>query len=265
MTIRRLTLIALAIVPLAFAGCQRAVPIPVEMQEDSPPAQKKAKLGVVHSATVDANIFRVRLLMVDAVQKDLGLTADQKGKIMDFVRAFAKESREFAAKWPDVFASNGPAHMSEARSREFRAGLSDFQSKQRELRAKMVGTLTPSQSERLKQIRLQQTIAGALTRPEVVKALGISERQLASIRSVNDRTEKKELALLGGPFPQSPGKRRKKSVELAKKSDEVHAEANKVAMEVLTPEQRAKLEKLVGRNVDLAWDYDVLVSDDAVF
>ena len=42
-------------------------------------------------------------------------------------------------------------------------------------------------------------------------------------------------------------------------------EANKLALEILTPEQRAKLEKSVGKEIEVTWDYDVLIPEDAGF
>ncbi len=213
----------------------------------------------------DENLIRVRLLMADAVQKDLGLTADQTEKIGEFVKASREKSREFVAKWPDFFPSSGAiSETSEARAREFRLWLRDWQSKQKELRTKVVAILTPSQGERLKQIQLQRAIAAALAQPELIKALDISEEQLAKIRPLSDRIGEKRLAELRDLHGLPPKERRKKSIELSKEWDKAQAEANKLALGVLTPVQRAKLEKFVGKEIDVTWDYDALVPDSGV-
>ncbi|MGA2067600.1 MAG: hypothetical protein ABSG86_21720 [Thermoguttaceae bacterium] len=266
MIIRRLSLSVLAVVTsLAWTGCQPAVLPPVENQEDPALAQKKASPKAARSLKVDENFIRVRLLMAGAVQEDLGLTADQMGKIMDFVKVSHEAWREFAAKWPDFLAPSGvTSGMSEARSQEFQAWLKDWQSKQKELRAKVVGMLTPSQSERLKQIQLQQGIAAALARPKLIKALDISEEQVARIRPLSDPIGEKRLAELHDLDGLSPKERRKKLIELSKEWDKAQAETNKLALDVLTPEQRAKLEKFVGKEIEVTWDYDALVPDDAV-
>lgn len=210
----------------------------------------------------DDNSIRVRLLVADAVQKDLGLTPDQAGKIMDSVRVSAERSREFVAKWPEFSVPGVPVMTSEARAQEFHAWLKDWQSKQKELRAKVVGMLTPSQSERLKQIQLQQTLAAALAKPEFIKALGISEEQLANIRGLSDRIAEQRLAELNDLDGLPPKERHKKSIEQSKRWDKAQAEVNKLAAAVLTPEQRAKLEKYVGKEIEVTWDYDALLPDD---
>jgi hypothetical protein len=127
-----------------------------------------------------------------------------------------------------------------------------------------VAILTPSQSERLKQIQLQRAIAAALAQPELIKALDISEEQLAKIRPLSERIGEKRLAELHDLDGLTPKERRKKSIELSKEWDKAQAEANKLALDVLTPEQRAKLEKFVGKEIDVTWDYDALVPDDGV-
>jgi hypothetical protein len=205
------------------------------------------------------------LLIVEAVQKDLGLSADQMGKLMDDIQ-FAKErSREFAAKCPELSVSGVPVEMSEARSREFQASLKEMLSVQKELWAKTVGMLTPSQSDRLKQIQLQHTLATALTRPEIVEALDISEKQLAKIHALTDGMIEKQLAELNNRHNFGPKERRENLIKYAKEQDEAEAEANKHALDVLTPEQRVKLEKIVGKQIKLEWDYDALVPDDVLW
>ena len=72
--------------------------------------------------------------------------------------------------------------------RKLRALNDDYKQEGKELRAKVLAMLTPSQMERLKQIQLQSAIPAALARPEVIKALDISEEQLAKIRAISDRT-----------------------------------------------------------------------------
>jgi Spy/CpxP family protein refolding chaperone len=265
--LRRLGLIALAVVAsLAWTGCQPAVPPAAEEQKGRPLAQEKASPKAVPLMKVDENSIRVKLLMAEAVQKDLGLTADQMGKIRDFVEAGRERSGEFVAKWPAFSVSPGTiSEMSEARARQFEASLKDWQSKQKELRAKVVGVLTPSQSERLKQIQLQHAIAAALAQPELIKALDISAAQLAKIRPLVDRIVEKLLAGLHDLDRLPPKERRKRSIELSKERDKAQAEANQLALDVLTPKQRAKLDKLVGRKIEVTWDYDALVPDDVVF
>ncbi len=93
--------------------------------------------------------------MVEAVKKDLGLTDNQIGKIKDFVKIDLEFYREFLAKSHELLPPSRPFPHEEfeAREREFRTLSEDFKRKQKELGTKILAVLTPSQSERLKQIR----------------------------------------------------------------------------------------------------------------
>jgi Spy/CpxP family protein refolding chaperone len=267
MIARRLTLVVvLAIVAsMVWIGCQPAVQPSAGSQKGPPPVQTKASPKPVR-IKADENLIPVKLLMADAVQKDLDLSADQMGKIRDFIEVSRQRSREFVANFPDFLPSSGAVSVetSEVREAECRAWLRDWQTTQRELRAKVVGMLTPSQRKRLQQVQLQQAIAAALARPEIIEALSISEEQLARIRPLCDFTEKRfaELQGLGG---QNRKDLRKRSIELSKELEKAQAEANQLALDVLTPEQRAKLEKFVGKKIEVTWDYEALVPEDAPF
>ena len=202
----------------------------------------------------------------DAVQKDLGLTADQTAEIIEFVKVARERSREFVAKWPDLSDSRSvPVVMSEARTRELQAWIEAWQSKQKEWRAKVVGMLTPSQSERLKQIQLQHALAGRPRPPDLIKALDISAEQLARIRPLSDRVDERQLAALHDLDGLTREERRKKAIELSTELDKAQAEANMLATGVLTPEQRVKLEKFTGKEIEVTWDYDALVPDDGMW
>jgi hypothetical protein len=262
MIARRLSFVVLAITAsLAWMGCQPAAQPPVANQQSPPLAQKEDGPKPVRMKG-DENWLRVRLLAADAVQNDLGLTANQRKEITVFLEVSRERMREFHARFPESTVLGVTVHTSEERVREQRAWLEDWQSKQKDMRAKLVGMLTPSQSERLRQIQLQQTIAAALANPDYVKALDISEEQLAKIRPLPGRVDEKLFAeaqaLNGLPLKE----RRKKEHELAKGWDKAQAEANRHALEVLRPEQRAKLEKLTGKEIEVTWDYDALEPGD---
>ena len=50
-----------------------------------------------------------------------------------------------------------------------------------------------------------------------------------------------------------------------KESDKIQAEATKPILDVLTPEQRAKFDKLQGRKIEVKWPYRELIPEDAGF
>ena len=51
-------------------------------------------------------------------------------------------------------------------------------------------------------------------------------------------------------------------IEFMKERDRASAAANKPILELLTPEQRAKFEKLQGKKIEVNWPYDELLPED---
>ena len=267
MIARRLGLVVLAIAtPLTWTGCLPAVQQPVENQKGSPLVQKKAR-PTFKRVKPDDDWARVRLLTLETVQKDLGLTADQIGKIRDSVKFSEGQFREFRARSREVFppSRSFPTEEFEARKQEFRALSEDFKRKGKELQTKVLGMLTPSQSERLKQIQLQAAVWAALTRPEIIKALDVSEEQRGKIRALCDRTNEKLSAEWPDLRDLSPKERRQKMIEFMKESDKAWAEVTELILDVLTPGQRTRFEKLRGNKIELARPYDTLIPEDAEF
>jgi Spy/CpxP family protein refolding chaperone len=265
---RRLRPVVLSIVAsLAWMGCQPAVQPPVGNQNRRPLVQEKASPKVVRSKKLDDDSIRVRLLMLETVQKDLGLTTDQTGKIGDLVKVSRVQSQEFWAKSHEILppSRSFPTEEFEARQKEFRAVSDDFKRKDKELRAKALGMLTPSQSERLKQIQLQTAIPAALARPEIIKALDISEEQSGKIRALCDHMDENLLSEWPGLPDFSPKERRQKMIEFMKASDQAQVETTKPILDVLTPEQRRKFEELQGNKIEVTWPYDSLIPEDAEF
>jgi Spy/CpxP family protein refolding chaperone len=269
MVARRLSLAVLAVAaPLVWMGCQPAVQPPGENQKNPSAAQENGSRKWVRTrAKSDDDAIRVRLLAVEAVQKDLGLTADQIAKIRDCVKTAGEMNREFAAKWHEILPPDGPfpREESEAREKKFRAFAEDWKRKGKELQTKLLAMLTPSQIDRLKQIQLQTAIAAALARPEIVKALDISQEQLGKIRALRDRLDEKLMARMPNLRGLNPKERRQKMIEFMKESDKAGVEAKEPILDVLTPEQRAKFDKVQGKKIEVKWAYETLIPEDAEF
>ena len=267
MIARRFGLLLLAAsVSLVWTGCRPAVRPPVGSQKGRPPAQEKAGRKFVRSrANLDDNAIRARLLVAEVVQKDLGLTGDQIGKVREYVKIGGQLWREFLFKWHEIFPPPGrfPQEEFEARQRKFRTCYADYQGKAKELQTKLLAMLTPSQIERLKQIQFQAAIPTALAKPEIIKALAISEEQQGKIGHLCDHLGTNELAQFPDLRGLDPKERRQKSIEFMKECDKLRAEATKPVLEVLTPEQRAKFDKSLGKKIELTWPYDELIPEDA--
>ena len=158
----------------------------------------------------------------------------------------------------------------QAKRREMREKM---ETQMKEARKKVEAILTPAQIERLKQIRVQlagpavfgnSDVAKATGMPDVAKALDITQEQRDKIRGLVEklRGERGERAKLRD---LSPEERRKKMAELREKLQKTRQEAMKAVLEVLTPEQKAKLEKLEGKKIELKPGEAVLAPEEPGF
>ena len=266
---RRFGLVVLAVaVSFAWAGCEPA-PQPSEEKEKVRPAGRNEGRPVIKSVKEDDDSIRVRLLSLEAVQTDLGLTADQAQKLRDFIktgdalgRARFAEMKDRTAKLQSQRVSPGE---SEARQRELRAWFAKLKGEEKEFRTKVLAILTPSQSERLKQIQLQDAVPAALGRPEIVKALDLSKEQRERIRVICDRVEEKQRAAWPDLRDLNRKERRQKMIEYMEESHKAYAEAKKPILDVLTREQRAKFESLLGKKIEVTWPFDQMIPEDAEY
>ena len=208
----------------------------------------------------------VRLLVVEAVQKDLGLNADQIKKVRDSMRANESCWREFNAKIHEIFppGQSFPSEEAAARQRKLRTLSDDYRNEGKEVRTKFLAILTADQSQRLKQIELQTAVGAALERPEIIRALQISEEQRKKLDVLKDRRLSDE------PLPPDlrhldAKERRQRMIESMKESDKATAAANKLVLDVLSSEQRARFDKLQGKKVEVNWPYDELLPEDFTF
>ncbi len=208
--------------------------------------------------------FLSRLLLAETVQKDLGLTEGQIVKIRDSLKLSQALWQEFSTTSNEVLPP-GRYGQEEAMAREqkHRALLDDYERKGDELRAALLAMLTRGQSERLKQIGLQTAVARALRMPEIIDALQISVKQQEEIETVGNRLARQltppDLRHL------SSKESREKMIQFAKESDRASATTNKLLLDVLTPEQRAKFAKLQGKQIEVTWPYDKLLPEDIKF
>ncbi|MHB1037462.1 MAG: hypothetical protein ACYC35_18855 [Pirellulales bacterium] len=260
---QQLTLAALGLAAsLACAGCQPAAQPPAGTQSTHPAAQRKGGATTVPS-TLGDDVMRARLLMTDLVQTDLGLTAEQVGKLKSYATTNLQQAREYRAKLREIIPSSQssfPSDEFEAKKQEFLAVSEQMKNAGKQLRAKVFAVLTPAQTARLKEIELQATIPTALARPEIMRALDISQEQFAKIRVLLDQMTQKQAAEspdLGGRDPKDI---RQKTIAFMKRSNEVRAGAAKPVLEVLTPEQRTKFDKMLGKKIEVTRLDDALIA-----
>jgi len=254
-----LSLVVLGVVAsLLWTGCQPAIQSPVGKKTDSA-VQKKAFPKVI---LLDKDAFRARLLMVEMIQTELGLTAEQIRSLKDFATSAKAQSQELSAKLREIpprSRSPSPEEI-EARNEMYQALFDDFKNNVKELQMKVLALLTPSQSERLKQIHLQATIPDTLSLPEIIKALDISEEQSAKIRALREDMDQKQSTEWSDLRALTQKDRREKVIQFMKQSNETQQEATKHILDVLTPEQRSTFEKLLGKKIDLTRLNDELMA-----
>lgn len=178
----------------------------------------------------------------EAVQKDLGLSSDTAAKLKTV-------SDEYNTAIRESMSAGGPPpnfrEMSEEdRNKAFAKMAETGKAISDKYLPKLKETLSADQYTRLQQINWQNMGTGALTDPEVVKALSITKEETDKIAEVNKEFGEKFREV----FAQGPGgggNGREKMAELSKERDQ------KIAA-VLTKEQQAEFDKLKGKEFDVS-------------
>ncbi len=172
----------------------------------------------------------------EAVRKEIELVDDQVKRISqiekDFSARINKGLKEFSRKLPqgdNRFAGFTP---------DLAADIQTFVDRlQTEKRQKMEDVLLPHQVQRLREMALQIHMdrsgeVAALSSPQVVEELGISEEQQKRLK---ERAE--EI-----------------TAEIEQEIKEIRAKGRKKLLQVLTKDQREKLETMIGNKFELPTD-----------
>ena len=250
-----------SMVILAVAACFACLGCRPENQtsvEDFPSMPASIKL--------DEDTIRMRLLLTKLVQKDLRLTPEQTEKLRSLYETHAAQARKRYEKLTEIDSRT----LSEEEAERFRIQVEDLISVQKKFRTECLTVLTPDQTERLKQIRLQSSISEAIERPEIAKALHLSEEQLEKILTLRDQMEQRErdgwldisnqmprnLSLSANWLNSIPPTQKASMIEFRKTSLKDAAETANHILDLLAPEQQAELEKLTGKKIDLTQLHD---------
>ncbi|MCS7237646.1 MAG: hypothetical protein NZ899_05170 [Thermoguttaceae bacterium] len=174
------------------------------------------------------------LLRLEQVQKELGITEEQRNKLQEVGRQLMEEGRGRFQGLRDL-----PEDQRRARFAELME-----QSRQRvEEAVKQV--LSEQQVKRLKQIELQQALQApggvrALTRKDVVDALGLSGEQVEKINALAERIqEQMREAFRPGAGPEA-------REQMRQRMEQLRTEARAEVEKILTAEQLGKLKELLG-------------------
>ena len=161
----------------------------------------------------DSGIAGLHLLTNSQVQKDLHLTDEQRVQIL----TLSMEVRE-------------------------NRGM---------IGQRLAEILTPAQLRRLKQICLQVEGPAGLNTPDMIKALNLSPEQCAKLKALQDQVREKVQELVDETKGLSTEERRAKMPEILAKLDQMRKDITEQAIEVLTPQQREKFEKMQGVKLNL--------------
>ncbi|MGI8977734.1 MAG: hypothetical protein ACR2FY_00765 [Pirellulaceae bacterium] len=176
------------------------------------------------------------LLASEAVQKEVGITEDQKAKLATLREEFTKEDEK--VRTDAGVTGGGDANITE----EQRTKLAEARMKvARAFAPKVKETLKPEQLERVQQIAFQYAGPNAYTDAGVVKALDLTKEQQEKIGTTNKDFQEKMQALFAGG---GGGGNREAFTKLR---DEQSADLAKV----LTKEQSDKWTALKGKAFDV--------------
>lgn len=198
--------------------------------------------------------FHFYLLQYPAVQKELGFSPAQAAEATALVRTYE------AALWTEILHGSPPGlknltgeqrirkiqENSEVNARRNRKVVAQFTPQFEKL-------LNPRQRQRLLQIAWQDgsksTGGRVLNDPELMEAIGLSEKQRAELTAIYDKFRDKEDHLFYSESAQanSPG-----LPKLQAEMERLYPEWSQAMAQVLTQEQRHKLDAVMGKPIDLS-------------
>jgi Spy/CpxP family protein refolding chaperone len=169
------------------------------------------------------------LIQQQEVQREIELSEEQEAELQTLGETVRDEIRgEMQGMFQnmrDLTDEERQARFDEIRAR--------FEEINKDVEARMQKVLMPHQFDRLKQIELQARIerggAAALTEGELADTLGLTESQRDAIRERAEQVQQ----------------------DLQEKISQLRLEARNQLLEVLTAEQRAKLEAMMGAQFTL--------------
>lgn len=178
------------------------------------------------------------LLRVEEVQKEIGVTDEQKAALDKAAEERRAQRGNGAGFNPGEFANLSEEERAK-RMEEFRKTMEEATKKADE---QVKAILKPEQVARLNQLRIQQEGLGALNREEVQKELGLSEEQVGKIKAATEA--RNSGAGFGGRNFQDLSEE-----DLRKMREEREARTKKYEEDMkgaLTADQTAAFEKMQG-------------------
>lgn len=172
------------------------------------------------------------LVTIPAVQEELKITDEQKGKLEEVTATFREEMQGLREKLADVPQGERMSRMRELMTEVNAKGHKELET-----------ILKPEQMKRFKEIELQARGVEAFADKEVHKALSVTEEQAGKIETALSELNEKRRTIFQdaqGDFQAAMGKVR-----------ELQTETREKVMGLLKDDQKAKYKELTGEPFDL--------------
>ncbi len=184
-----------------------------------------------------------RLIQVEQVQKEIELLDDQKAKLKEVAEKTSALRREMFAAMQDLNREQRREKMGELREK--------MEAQTKDLRAQVEKILMPNQIARLKEINIQVQGLRALSNPEVVEALKITDAQQKELEEVRSRNSEDFRSLYSGIRDLSDEERTKKMAEIREKMSKRRETQEADMLKVLTSKQQKQFEEMKGEKFEL--------------
>jgi Spy/CpxP family protein refolding chaperone len=203
-------------------------------------------------------VEKLTLLKAKEVQTDLALTDDQKTTLEKFGEEMRAQVSAQVDGLKDLSQEDRRAKMAEIRSK-----LDD---RAKEVQTKLDEVLNTQQRDRLAQIGLQARGLRMFAQKEVEDGLQLTDDQKEKLKDLRDKigSERRDARGPGGPGGPGaggpgpggpgaggPGAGGPLSDEAREKMKKLAAESMDKAKEILTAEQREKLDNMLGKKLDI--------------
>jgi len=196
-------------------------------------AQRPGGFGGGFGGPGGGNNGNLNTLNLEAVQKELEITDEQKEKLKKLGEDVAKEMRDQFSGFRDLSREDREKKMEELQAK--------LKTRGEEIQKEVDAVLTPAQRVRLKQVAIQIQGTRALDSKEVQEALGITDEQKEKITKIREesRAGMRDLFQPGGNREEA-----QKKMEEARKATEEKLTA------VLTDAQKTKYEQMKGKKFE---------------
>jgi hypothetical protein len=173
----------------------------------------------------------VTLASIEAVQTEIGANDNQKAEI-------AKIAEKLRGERPAGGARGRRGNLSDEERAKLRQ---QAEQRSKTAREELAKALKPQQVKRLEEISLQLQGSSALTNPEVVAKLKLSDEQVTKLRAVANESRQAMRTLFQGGNVENA---REKLAELRKSSDEK-------SLAVLNADQQKQFTAMKGKPFEL--------------